>query len=318
MDRVRGGARRLALMTALATAAPAGAQTLDPPAPPPVQPPRQELADAWWTGPMLANSPATLPPGRALVETYVYDVRSALGDGFGSVTYMMYGVADGLTIGARPGFGFNSVRGGRDGSGIGVGDLTLLAQRRLTAFDATRGVPAMAISLQASLPTGRYDRLGNRPADGLGSGAIGATLAFYAQHYFWLPNGRILRGRINLSGTLYRRARPRDVSVYGTSEGFRGTARPGPSWSLGGSLEYSVTRRLALALDGFWNGSGRTRVTGNGVRYAIGSSSAAALAPGIEYSWTSNLGVLLAARVVPKGRNTPPSLTPAIAINAVF
>ena len=49
---------------------------------------RQSTDDAWWTGPMLAASPNTLPRGHFLVEPYVYDVRTAHADGFGSLTYL--------------------------------------------------------------------------------------------------------------------------------------------------------------------------------------------------------------------------------------
>jgi hypothetical protein len=316
----------LPISCALALCPVPGVAQTDPGAPAPA---RQALSEAWWTGPMLANSAATLPRGHALIETYVYDVHSARGDSLGSLTYMLYGVSDALTLGVKPSFGSNAVKGARDSSGIGVGDITLQGQYRLTAFDAARGMPALAISIQETLPTGRYDRLGARPADGMGGGAWGTTVALYAQHYFWLPNGRILRGRINLSETFSSKAPLHDVSVYGTSEGFRGTARPGRSFYLGGSLEYSVTKRWVLGLDATWTHNGRTRVSGLGapdpatgiapsVRLEYGASDAFALAPAIEYSWTPNLGVLLAARIIPRGHDVAPSVTPAIAINAVF
>ena len=34
---------------------------------------RQSRDDAWWTGPLLAASAATLPQGHFLVEPYLYD-----------------------------------------------------------------------------------------------------------------------------------------------------------------------------------------------------------------------------------------------------
>src|SRR3974390_2952859 len=34
---------------------------------------QQARADAWWTGPMLAASGATLPQGHVLIEPYLYD-----------------------------------------------------------------------------------------------------------------------------------------------------------------------------------------------------------------------------------------------------
>jgi hypothetical protein len=65
----------------------------------PSSPARQSLYDAWWTGPMLANSAATLPRGHYLIEPYVYDVSSPHSDGFGSLTYMLYGCSMDSPIG---------------------------------------------------------------------------------------------------------------------------------------------------------------------------------------------------------------------------
>ena len=63
---------------------------------------RQSQDDAWWTGPMLANSAATLPRGHFLIEPYLYDATSSHADGWGSLTYMLYGLTDRLTIGLVP------------------------------------------------------------------------------------------------------------------------------------------------------------------------------------------------------------------------
>ncbi|MEP7007202.1 MAG: transporter [Sphingomonas bacterium] len=298
---------------ALAQEPPAGAIVAPAPA-------RQALDDAWWTGPMLANSAATLPRGHALVETYVFDRISGGAQSYGSLTYLLYGLTDTLTLGARPMVGFNPRGGAR---GVGMADLTLQAQYRLSSFSADPWKPAIAVSVLHSLPTGRYDRLGARPGDGLGSGAHTTTLALYAQNYTWLRNGRLLRTRLNISTSLPGKARVEDVSVYGTGEGFRGEARPGVSFDLGGSVEYSVTRSWVLALDLVYDHTAPTRVAGvdaGGVPVArrYGTSDSFAIAPGIEYSWMPNLGVLLAARFVPRSYNTAPSITPAVAINFVY
>jgi hypothetical protein len=284
------------------------------------KPARQSLDDAWWTGPMLANSAATLPRGHALVETYVFDRISGGAQSYGSLTYLLYGVTDTLTLGARPMVGFNPRGGAR---GPGMADLTLQAQYRLSSFSADPWKPAVAVSVLHSLPTGRYDRLGARPGDGLGSGAHSTTIALYAQNYTWLRNGRLLRTRLNLSTTLPGKARVEDVSVYGTGQGFRGEARPGASFDLGGSVEYSVTRRWVLALDLIYDHTAPTRVAGVDaakapVTHRYGASDSFAIAPGIEYSWKPNLGVLLAARISPRSHNIAPSITPAVAINFVY
>ena len=290
---------------------------------------RQSLDDVWFTGPMLANSAATLPRGHWLVEPYLYDARSAHADGYGSLTYMLYGLTDRLTAGLIPVFGYNRVDGGPDSSGIGVGDISMLAQYRLFAPPAASPLPTVSIQLEETLPTGTYDRLGNRAADGLGSGAHVTTLAINTQTWFWLANGRILRMRFNVSRTFAGRAGVDDVSVYGTAPGFHGHALPGDTFAVDAALEYSLTREWALAFDLTWSRSGNTRVRGRGVpdaataqpidvRLDSGSSEAFGFAPAVEYNWNAHLGLLCGVRVITGGHHTPITATPAVALNVVY
>jgi hypothetical protein len=303
---------------------------------------RQSLDDAWWTGPMLAPSAATLPRGHFLIEPYVFDVvgqgrydgdgvrRSAPhSNGFGSLTYMLYGLADKVTIGLIPTAGYNEVSNGGSSSGVRLGDVSVQAQYRLTQFHPGRWIPTTSLAVQETLPAGKYDRLGTRPSDGLGSGAYTTTLALYSQTYFWLPNGRILRMRFNVSQGISSSVSLKDASVYGTAAGFRGHAQPGSSSSVDGSWEYSLTRRWVLAFELTYRHDRNTRVTGYnivgsqgvlnppGIQLDSGSSDAFGVVPAIEYSWKPNLGVLLGARWIPAGRNTSATITPAVAINFV-
>jgi hypothetical protein len=119
------------------------------------------------------------------------------------------------------------------------------------------------------------------------------------------------------------------VSVYGTGAGFRGHAKPGSSFLVDASWEYSLTRRWVLALDATYRHNRHTRATGydilnrNGVQNPdsiqldSGSSEVFAFAPAIEYSWKPNLGILLGTRVIPAAHNTHATITPAVAINYV-
>ena len=298
---------------------------------------RQSVDDAWWTGPMLAPSAATLPQGHVLIEPYLYDVTtqgqydssstrrsSPHANGFGSLTYMNYGLANRLTVGLIPTFGYNQVSNGPSSAGVGAGDLTLQAQYRLTQFHEGSWVPTTSVAVQETLPTGKYDRLGDRPSDGFGAGSYTTTAAFYSQTYFWLPNGRILRMRFNVLPAFSRSVNIEDVSVYGTEVGFRGHAKPGNSVFVDAAWEYSVSRHWALALDATYRHQGNTPVTGynitdptQSIRLNSGVSEAFGLAPAIEYNWNRKLGVLLGTRLIPAGRNTAATITPAIAINFV-
>jgi hypothetical protein len=296
---------------------------------------RQSLDDAWWTGPIVAAGAATLPQGHALIEPYVYDVVTRGrydSDGnyrdtdtvhsYGSLTYMLYGVTDSFTAGVIPTFGFNDVENGADSSSIGVGDVTLQAQWRLSQFDERRHLPTASLVLQQTLPTGKYDQLGTRPSDGLGAGAYTTSLAVHSQYYFWMPNGRVLRTRLNVAYAVSDSVDVTDTSVYGTPQGFRGRADPGDTFSLYSAWEYSLTRNWVLALDAFYQHDSSTSIRGEteGVPLSADSGSAwrFGLAPAIEYNFTSNIGVIVGARWFAAGRNTGASVTPVAAINMFY
>ncbi|MFY9729518.1 MAG: hypothetical protein WB723_11570 [Candidatus Acidiferrales bacterium] len=303
---------------------------------------RQSLDDAWWTGPMLAPSAATLPQGHFLIEPYLYDViqqgqydragvkrKAAESNGFGSLTYVNYGLTDKLTIGVIPTFGYNRVSGAPSSSSVEMGDVTVQGQYRLTKFHEGSWVPTTSFAVQESFPSGKYDRLGNRPSDGLGSGAYTTTFAFYSQTYFWLPNRRILRMRLNVSQAISSGLNVKGVSVYGTDAEFQGHAKPGGTSFVDASWEYSLTRSWVLALDATYRYQSSAHVIGSDeitspgvpnprtIRLNTGFSDAIGFAPAIEYSWNSKVGILLGTRLIPAGRNTSATITPAIAINIV-
>lgn len=287
---------------------------------------RQSRDDAWWTGPMMANSADTLPRGHFLIEPYVYDVTSKGADRFGSRTYMLYGLTDRLSVGLIPILGYNRISGAPDSSRIGFADPILQAQFLLTRFHEGSWLPTISLLLQESVPVGRYDRL-QRASDGMGAGAWTTTLGINAQSYFWMPNGRILRVRLNLARTFASHADVAGASVYGTGTGFLGRASLGAGYSIDTSFEYSLTRRWVLALDLLHNHSDATQVVGYAaapglprvpVHRTQGSSDAYGYAPAVEYNFTSRLGVLLGTRFIVGGHNVQRSVTPAIAVNYVY
>jgi hypothetical protein len=297
---------------------------------------RQSLEDAWWTGPIVAAGAGTLPQGHALVEPYLFDViRYARFDrdgkkrdasrvhGYGSLTYMLYGVTDAFTVGLIPTFGFNEVSEGSDSSRVQFGDLTLQAQYRLSQFREGSRVPTSSIVIQQTLPTGKYDRLGTHPSDALGLGAHTTTVAVYSQYYLWMPNGRITRTRFNVSYAFSDDVRVRDVSVYGTEAGFRGVAKPGDVLTINSSWEYSITRNWVFALDFVYQHDDNTFLLGSvpdsqEIREDFGSAWRFGIAPAIEYNWSGRLGLIVGARWFGAGNNTSATVTPAIALNMVF
>jgi len=299
--------------------------------------------EAWWTGPMLAPNAATLPAGHALIEPYLFDEvtvgrfdtngtrQSAPREqDFGSLTYILYGVTDLTTVGMLPRFGYNVPPGEPSSSGIGIGDLTLQACYGVLQYHDGHYTPAVSLVVQETLPTGRYDRL-ERASDGFGAGAYTTTLAVYSQDYFWMPNGRILRARLDVTYAISSSLSVEDQSVYDTPYGFSGRAYPGDVSTVDAAGEYSITRNWVLALDVIYQHSDSTRVSGSVSGGSTGSAAARSVyqsatgtsyslgfAPALEYNFSSTVGVLLGVRIIEIGRNAAATITPAIALNMVF
>jgi hypothetical protein len=301
----------------------------------------QSLDDAWWTGPLLAPNAATAPHGHLLIEPYFFDEitdssfdshgnRHALDGGhqLGSLTYIIYSLTDRLALGLLPRLGYIEPAGALNSSTPALGDTTLQLQYGLTRYSQGSWVPATSVVLAETFPTGRYDRL-SRASDGLGQGAYTTALSLYAQDYLWLPNGRILRVRLDLTYAWSASVGLEDASVYGTGAGFRGRAYPGSSFTAIASGEYSLTRNWVLATDLVYEHNDSTRVAGiepttpggsafESLLTETGASESQGLAPAIEYNFTSTVGVIAGVRILESGRNTTGSLTPVAAVNMVF
>ena len=298
--------------------------------------PQQSREDAWWTGPMLAPNAATLPRGYSLIEPYLFDIITSghfdengnkhagpLEHDLGSLTYMLYGVTNNITAGLIPRFLFEEPAGAANSSGIRFGDLTLQLGYGLAHYHEGAHTPDISLVLQETLPTGRYDRL-TRASDGVGAGAYTTSVNLYLQDYFWMPNGRILRGRLDLTYGVSSSVSVEDMSVYGTANGFSGRAHPGDSFTVDAAAEYSATRNWVLAFDVVYQHNESTRVTGTvsaggmPLEQASGSSCSIGFAPAIEYNLSSAVGVLFGVRIIEIGRNTDATITPAIAVNMVL
>jgi hypothetical protein len=303
---------------------------------------QQSLDDAWWTGPLLAPSAGTLPRGHWLVEPYVYDamtygrfdpsgtLRSAgAAHDVGSLTYIEYGVVDTFTLGLIPRLGLHESSAGEDSAGLAVGDLSLQGAYRLTRFRSGSWMPATSLVIGETFPTGKYDHLDRHTDGALGSGAPTTTVSLYSQTYLWMPTGRILRTRLDLSYSRSGWASVQGLSVYGTQAGFAGRARPGQTLVADLAFEYSVSQNWVLATDIDWEHDGNTRVEGgyagtltSGLpSYRVqdsGSDDLLYIAPAIEYNWSATMGVIAGARIAAMGRNVSATATPVAAVNMVF
>ncbi|RJS94044.1 transporter [Salinisphaera sp. Q1T1-3] len=301
---------------------------------------RQPMSDALFTGPLVAPNATALPAGHWNIEPYVVDSiqygqfdndwdshNTSNSHAYRSVTLLEYGFTDRLTIALLPSFGYNVADEGPDSQGVQLGDTTLRMQYMVHAFSEGSLLPTVALSYAQNFPTGKYDGLQGHVADGLGSGVLSSTVGLFTQDYFWLPNGRILRARLNFTYTFADADASVDgVSVYGTPAGFNGHVETGDSYSADLAFEYSLTRHWAPAIDIVYNHSQGGVIQGSRaadglitpVRSSSDSSESISIAPALEYNWNKHYGVIVGAEVVAAGRNAAATVTPQAALNIYY
>jgi opacity protein-like surface antigen len=302
----------LAAALACVAVSPAGAQEANSEA----ERYRAAMNDARWTGPLLASTAETLPHGHFYTEPYLFDVISGGDHNPGSSGFYQYGLTDNWTVGMQPFFALGTQKYNRD---IAIGDFKLLSQVRLSHFTADHRVPSVALVTNLVIPTGKSDRLADLK-QGHGSGSFAPEIGINVQQYFLLPNGRLLRARINILKNFPLRHDVSGRSVFGTGPDFRGRAKPGSKTSVILGAEYSLTKEWVLAFDVERDEWGKTDVVGRDtpdgplVRWTSPRSWNVGFAPAVEYNWSDRAGVIVGVWIVPKGHNTESSVTPAIAI----
>lgn len=301
---------------------------------------RQAMSDALFTGPLNASNATSLPAGHWDIEPYVIDgIQHAQFDddwdssntsnthAFRSVTLLEYGFSDRLLIALLPSFGYNLAEHGPDSHGVQLGDTTLRMQYMIHKFERGSWLPTVALSYAQGFPTGKYDGLAGHPADGLGSGVLSSTFGLFTQDYFWMPNGRILRARLNFTYQMADADASVDgVSVYGTGPGFNGKVDTGDTFTTDLAFEYSLTRHWAPAVDVVYSHTDGTTIHGTQISNGLvthvgadsGSSESISVAPAMEYNWNSHYGMIVGADVVVAGRNTAATVTPQAALNIFY
>lgn len=307
------------------------------------EPASPEPNASWWTGSLLSTSAETMAVSHWLMEPFL--ANSAVTHAFDSHgrlqnvpavertsagVFVMYGLADGISIGAVPRAQLREHDALHSGTATTVGDTTTMLQIRLRGRDLASWLPAVSLLIAETLPTGRFDHLSGSAQQGSGSGVYRTDVALYAQSLFYTPGNHPLRARINLTYSTFGIAKLSGVSVYGTPHGFRGRVDPGPGFAADTSFELSLSPRWVLALDVFHahqesvsiRGAVSQRIGGSYVAEPFAligrASSNWILAPAIERNFNSNVGVITGIELTISGHNVSAARVPAVAINMYF
>jgi hypothetical protein len=109
------------------------------------------------------------------------------------------------------------------------------------------------------------------------------------------------------------------LNAYGGGKGTRGTVRPGNIFSTDLGIEISITQRWVFCTDFVYKAVNPTKFHGvTTVPVGIGSSDNLSIAPGFEYSWNPNLGVLAGAWFSVYGRNSANFVSGIVSVSYAF
>ena len=287
------------------------------------------LKAQWWTGPLVAPSPAPFAEGVLGVEPYLLDKRGdgafdnngtlhsspPGGDQLRSFVSLQYGVTGDLGVQIVPAI----AHGLNGGAATGLGDLPVRVKYRIFRGHAGFWHPQLNLVAGVTLPTGRLDNL-SKSSDGFGSGAVMAMQQALPQTVF-VTGGHA--NRMRLWGTASEPldgVRLHGVSTYGTAAGFDGVAVLGNSAELGIADEFALDQRWVLALDvvqDFGKGAHLRAMGFTGAMPDV-ATSGFSVAPAVEYNFSGGLGVIAGAQISTFGRNSSSTVVPQVAVNMFF
>lgn len=287
----------------------------------------------WFTGPLLAPTANTIPPGHVNFEPYIYfmaftasydnhwkkvsqpNLYSLL-----SQTFIQVGLNSFMDFQIAPQLFYQFTEGVRSTQ---IGDLPISVDFQLAHDLPNHWRPSIKFTLKASCPFGKYqnlnpDKLG---VDGVGSGSWNPGMALNFSKLLSLSNNRFLSLRLALSYIVPNPTSVRGLNVYGGALNTKGTVYPGNTFSCDVSMEYTLTQNWTVATDLYYIHANKIRFSGNpGILSVVGkpSSDQISLAPAIEYNWNINVGIITGAWVTLGGRNTSCFRGSVTAINIYF
>ncbi len=287
----------------------------------------------WFTGPLLAPSANTIPPGHVNVEPYVYfmaftasydnhwkkvsqpNVYSLL-----SQTFIQIGINSFMDFQIVPQMSYQFTQGVRSTQ---IGDLPLSVDFQIAHDLPNHWRPSAKFTLKMSCPFGKYQHLNPSKlgTDGVGSGSWDPEMDLNFSKLLSLSNNRFLSMRLAFSYIIPNATSIKGLSVYGGSLDTKGTVYPGNTFSCDMAVEYTLTQNWTLATDLYYTHTNKIRFSGHpGILSVVEkpSSEQISLAPAIEYNWNINVGIITGAWITLTGRNSSYFRSSVTALNIYF
>jgi len=207
-----------------------------------------------------------------------------------------------------------------------LGDISLLFGIQLVKGTKTR--PYVRLLIQETFPTGKYNRLDpiRNQTDIAGTGSFITSFGFATEKiYDWFYYHPV-RIRWNFLVNIPSATVVEGVNFYGGAPNTKGKAKSGTSFYILLSPEISITKKWAFALDityqkelnGSFSGNKGNNSDGSEAVINIYQQDSFQLAPALEYSFNSKIGVLAGVWFTVFGRNSDAFVSAAVSAVLTF
>ncbi|HSX10387.1 MAG TPA: hypothetical protein VLF94_01535 [Chlamydiales bacterium] len=278
-----------------------------------------EVEAPWFTGPLLASSGFTLPPGQFYFEPYIFATANTgiynsdwkavkietLWINFFQPEFE-FGLTDWMDFQIDPTLYYNYTNGAAKWV---VGDIPVvfdfqLYRRGANITDWTMG---LKFAISETIPIGKYQNLDpkKRLTDMGGMGSWQTALSLVWGNLFYLGRQKFLTWRTQFQYTIPSPVHVKNFNVYGGGHGTHGTIFPAQSFLVDTALELTLSRNWVFAIDLVGRWAGRNHFKGKTiVPMSFPSSAQFSIAPAIEYNWNADLGIIFGPQITIAGRNS--------------
>ncbi len=281
--------------------------------------------DHWFTGPIFTPNPRALPPSHPALETVLI---SSCTYGIYDNNWKIQNIPQILSVGPYVDFqcSFNEIVGieyiGSLASNFSQGMISTHLRDSIfrLGFQISRDrpeswIPDFRILLQETFPTGKYEKLNKRKKGtdltGQGTFQTGIFLAFQKLFHAWETHCFSIRGDIGYF--VASNVRIKGVNYYTGIYDADGSVFPGQSLAVFLTGELSLSSKLNIACETFFQYQRRGHFSGkikdlnskNQPLIKIRGFAQLTIVPEIEYTITSNLGLIFGSAVTLMGKNAP-------------
>lgn len=288
----------------------------------------KKMFNPYYQGPLLTPGAGMTPPGSANVQGYVFvnDDYADFNEDRHSVSlpsslinlnpaaYFTFGITDtmdGVVVLQGDGnWQYHHSGGGFGDASVSVG-WPILVQ--------TRYLPAIKFNIGETFPTGKYQNLDKHLLNSTGEGSYQTQFSIgTAKLILWTTRHPVYL-RWWFGYTIPSTVHVTGYNSFGGGPGTRGVVRPGNIFATDLGVEISITQKWVFCTDFVYKTVGLTQFHGRTILpMEHESSDNLSIAPGFEYSWNPNLGVIAGVWFSVYGRNSANFVNGIVSVSYSF